>query len=75
MQTYKFKDKEYRVICAVHRAVKDIIETLDIDKEIKNDIISLVDIANDMAINMEHALERKRDFGIGLFSFPEEEDE
>lgn len=69
MQTYKVKDKEYQVICAVHKAVKDIIETLDIDKEIKDDIITLIDVANDMAINMENALERKRDYGIGLFGF------
>lgn len=74
MQTYKVKDKEYQVICAVHRAVKDIIETLNIDKEMKDDIISLIDVANDMAINMENSLERKRDFGIGLFGFNEDDE-
>jgi hypothetical protein len=75
MQIYKVGDKEYRVICAVHNAIKDIVSGLDINEEIKDDIYLLINVANDMAVNMENALERHRDFGIGLFGFKEEDDD
>ncbi len=75
MKTYFVRGKDYRVICAVHNEIIYKVGTLGIDNDTKEHILELVSVANSMAVNMEHALERKRDFGIGLFSFPEEEDE
>ena len=75
MKTYIVRGQEYRVICAVHNEIIYRVGTLEIDNYTKEHILELVSVANQMAVNMEHALERKRDFGIGLFSFPEEEDE
>jgi hypothetical protein len=75
MQVYKVGDKEYRVICAVHNEIIVMISELDIDEKTKNTIHRLLNIANSMAVNMENALERKKDFGIGLFGFNNEDED
>lgn len=75
MKIYKVHDKEYRVICSVHNEISRIVGTLEIDKNTKEYILELISVANDMAVNMENALERKRDFGIGLFGFEDKDEE
>ena len=75
MQVYKVGDKEYRVICSVHRAIKEIVTDLNIDKEMKDSIYTLLDIANDMAVNMENAIERKKEFNMGIFGFKDDEND
>lgn len=75
MKTYNVMGVEYRVICAVHNEIIHKVGTLEIDNDTKEHILDLVSVANQMAVNMENALERKREFGIGLFAFPEEEDD
>lgn len=75
MKVYKVDDKEYRVICSVHNEIIRMISELDINDKTKNTIHRLLNIANSMAMNMENALERKRDIGIGMFGFKEEDEE
>jgi hypothetical protein len=45
------------------------------NEDTKKHVLELIDVANQMAINMENALERKREFGIGLFSFDSEDND
>ncbi len=73
METYVVRGEEYRVICGVHNKIIQLVSNSNADEDTKKYIIELVDVANKMAVSMENALERKRDFGIGLFGFHEED--
>jgi len=69
MKTYFVRGKDYRVICAVHNEIIYKVGTLGIDNDTKEHILELVSVANSMAVNMEHALERKRDFELDYSLF------
>jgi hypothetical protein len=75
MDTYIIREEEYRVICSVHNKIRYLIINSDMNEDTKKHVLELIDVANQMAINMENALERKREFGIGLFSFDSEDND
>ena len=69
MEIYVVRGEEYRVICGVHNKIRYLVLNSDMNDDTKKHIFELIDVANDMARNMENALERKRDFGIGMFDY------
>jgi len=74
MEIYVVRGEEYRVICGVHNKIRYLVLNSDMNDDTKEYIFELIDVANDMARNMENALERKRDFGIGMFGYMENDD-
>lgn len=69
METYVVRGEEHRVICGVHNRIRYLVLNSDMDDNTKKHIFELVDVANEMARNMENSLERNRDFGIGMFDY------
>ena len=77
MKIYNVMGKEYQTICSVHGALRNLISDLNVHLDLKHEMLTLVDVANQMAVSMEEGLNRNRTpWGVAtLYNVPEPEED